>query len=955
MAEPPRHDTLRLAGRGAAVAAVYFAAAHLGFQLAIVAEQITTVWAPTGIAIAALLLWGPRLWPAVWIGAFAANAGSDAPLWTAVLVATGNTLEAAVATAVLRRLARFDDALRRVNDATALIVVGAVLCPVISATAGVTTLCAAGVQPWERYSTLWFDWWLGDALGALIVAPAILTAARHAWSRQDSIRAATFVGLAVAVTHLVFGQLLGSNPHPLEYAVFPVVMAAAVRGGPAPTALAVLAASTVSIWHTVRGAGPFGGTELHQSLVLLQVFMGVLAGTALLVAAAVAERRTSERREHAAAAVLRQREQMLTLAQRAGGVATFEWDIRGQVAHCSSEFFRILGLPGREGAIAAAEWGAYVHPDDRDRMAGHLAAAVEGNQAAAAEYRINAADGRIRWLSYAGQLQRTPDGDRMLGTVLDITNQKHLEAQLREHADELIESRDVLALAMRGGSMGAWARNLTNDDVWWSPELEEIVGLAPGTFTRTEAGFFAFVHEEDRGLVRRVVDDAVAQRSDYTVEFRFRHADGEWRWMEGRGRAVYAADGAPRTLYGIGIDVNGRKKAEMALREAKAAAESANQLKDQFLATLSHELRTPLNAILGYARMLQTNTIPADKRPRAIDVIERNAVAQNQLIEDLLDMSRITAGKVRLDPHPIPSITALRQAVEAMKPAAEAKGVTLDADLDPFAGTITADTTRLQQVFWNLLSNAVKFTTRGGRITVSLRRDGGHVEVCVSDTGAGIDPEFVPFVFEPFRQADAEYSRGQSGLGLGLAIARQLVELHGGTIRASSEGAGRGATFTVRLPRMTNEELVTTGGPPPAHADVAATAGVHGQSLAGLRVLLVEDQPDTLTMFRDALEGFGAHVRTASNGHDALDVAEAWPPDLLVTDLGLPGMDGYELLRALRAKPSLRPFPAVAVSAYASLDDRARALAAGFHTHVAKPIDPAALARALESALLVRE
>ena len=953
---PLRRDALRLVGLGAAIAAAYFAAATLGFRLAVVAEQITTVWAPTGIAIATLLLWGQRLWPAVWIGAFIANAGSDAPLWTAVVLATGNTLEAVVATWALRRLPRFDEALRRVNDVTALIVVGALLCTAISATVGVTTLCAAGVQPWDRFAALWFDWWLGDALGTLIVAPAILTTVRHSWLPRDWMHTASFAGLAVMITHLVFGGLLGVNSHPLEYAVFPVVIAAAVRGGPPATALAVLAASAVSIWHTVRGAGPFAGQELHQSLVLLQVFMGVLAGTALLVAAAVAERRTSERREHAAAAVLRQRDEMLTLAQRAGGVATFTWHTREQVGHCSAEFFRIFGLPAKDGPLTAAEWNGYLHSDDRDRMAAHLASASAGMEPATADYRVNAADGTTRWLSYSGQLQHTPAGDVMVGTVLDVTNQKHLEAQLRRHADELSESRDVLALAMRGGSMGAWSRNLATNEVWWSAELEEIFGMPSGAFTRTEAGFFEFVHEEDRGLVRKVVDDAVEQGSDYTVEFRVKHADGEWHWMEGRGRAVYAADGAPRTLYGIGIDVTGRKRAEMALRDAKAAAESANQLKDQFLATLSHELRTPLNAILGYARMLQTNTIPADKRPRAIDVIERNAVAQNQLIDDLLDMSRITAGKVRLDPEPIPSITVIRQAVEVMKPAADAKGIELDVDLDPFAGTITADTTRLQQVFWNLLTNAVKFTGRGGRITVSLRPEGAHVEVRVSDTGAGIAPEFVPFVFEPFRQADAGFNRGHGGLGLGLAITKQLVELHGGSIAASSDGAGHGATFTVRLPRTTNEELVAAGtlaSPMPADTTAAPSAG--NPSLAGLQILLVDDEPDTLTMFRDALEGSGAHVRTASSGHDALTVTESWLPDLIVTDLGLPGMDGYELLRAFRARTSARPFPAVAVSAYASLDDRSRTLAAGFQAHIAKPIDPAALVRALEAALTVAE
>jgi PAS domain S-box-containing protein len=932
---------------GAAVAVAYIGAAELGFRLAFVAEQITTVWAPTGIAIAALLLWGQRLWPAIWLGAFVANAGSDAPLWTALFVATGNTLEALAATWALRRLPHFDDALRRAADAAAFIVIGAILCPVVSATIGVTTLCAAGVQPWANVTTLWFDWWLGDALGALIVAPALLISTRHQWSRRDWLHLAAFVGTAVGATHLVFGQLLGASPHPFEYVVFPIVIAAALRGGPPVTALVVLAASAVTIFHTVRGAGPFATQEIHLALVLLQVFMGVLAGTALLLTTAIAERRASERRERAAATSLRQRDEMLSLAQRAGGVGTFNWDIGRQTAHCSAEFFRIFGLPARDGVITAEEWGRFVHPDDRERMAAHLTRVVDGLESANTDYRIVAADGSQRWLSYAGRFQESPGGRHIVGTVVDITDRKRLEADLRHHAAELRESRDVLALAMRGGSMGAWARDIATNEVWWSRELEEIVGLPPGGFDRTEAGFFEYVHEADRDTVRRVVDEAVETGSDYTVEFRFRHSSGEWRWMEGRGRAVYREDGTPRSIYGIAIDVTDRKRAELVLRDAKASAESANQLKDQFLATLSHELRTPLNAILGYARMLQTNTIAPEKRQQAIDVIERNARAQNQLIEDLLDMSRITAGKVRLDPEPIPVVTALREAVDGVKPTADAKGIMLEVDVDPFAGTVMADTSRLQQVFFNLLTNAVKFTTKGGRVAVSLRRDGNTVESCIRDTGIGISPEFLPFVFEPFRQGDARFDRGHGGLGLGLAITRQLVELHGGTIEAASDGPGHGATFTVRLPRESLGDMAAPDDGARPAADASAAPATSPVSLDGLQILLVDDEPDTLTMFREALSSAGARVRAVPSAADALRAIDGWCPDLIVTDLGLPGMDGYELLRTLRSTNAHRGAPAVAVSAYAGVEDRSRAIEAGFRAHLAKPIDPAALVRAL--------
>ena len=1043
-----------------AVVAAYVVAATIGFRLAFVAEQITTVWAPTGIALAALYVGGLRFAPAIWVGALIVNLGSDAPPWTAFIIATGNALEAVTAVWWLRKSRRFEPTFQRIGDVLAFVLVAAVACTAISATLGVTALALAGVQSWSRFPVLWFDWWLGDALGAVVVAPAILTALNRTWSKTELIRASAWIAASLLTAQVVFGQVLGITAHPIEYVIFPLVISAAVTGGPGVTAWVVLSTSIVAIWHTVNGAGPFASPEVHQSLILLQAFMGVLAGTSLLLAASVAERRSTEQRERDAAASLRHRQELLQLAQRAGGVATFEWDFRNQVAQCSGEFFRLFGLPAQDGVMKGADWGGFVHPEDRDRMGAHLARALEGTEPAAADYRIIAADGTARWLSYAGQIQRTSDGDRMLGTVVDITDRKRLEAELRHHATEverilesigegfvafdrdfryiyvnppaanmlgrtreelvgripweifpeettkdskriletalltafrrsteihvaawnrwfenrvypspagltiffaditarkqaeaeLRQSRDVLTLAMRGGSMGVWSRNVATNEVWWSRELEELFGLEPGGFNRTEAGFFEFVHEDDRGEVRAAVDHAVQSGSDYIVEFRFRHASGEWRWMEGRGRAVYADDGTPLHLYGLGIDVTERKRAELALREAKAAAESANQLKDQFLATLSHELRTPLNAILGYACMLRTDSIAADKRQRAIEVIERNAVAQNRLIEDLLDMSRITTGKVRLDPTPIPVVSVLREALEGVKPAADAKRIALDIDFDPFAGAVMADTTRLQQVFWNLVTNAVKFTPEGGRVAVSLRRTATNVEIVVSDSGRGISPTFLPFVFEPFRQGESRFDRAHGGLGLGLAITKQLVELHGGTIRASSPGVGQGATFTVTLPCVSGGEAALDGTLPVSFT-AEPTFDAARRSLVGLKILVVDDEPDTLEMFHDALEAAGANVRAAATGPAALAVAETWPPDLIVTDLGLPGMDGYELLAAIRTKRPAAACPAVAVSAYARLDDRSRALAAGFQAHVAKPIEPPALVSILCSAL----
>jgi signal transduction histidine kinase len=446
---------------------------------------------------------------------------------------------------------------------------------------------------------------------------------------------------------------------------------------------------------------------------------------------------------------------------------------------------------------------------------------------------------------------------------------------------------------------------------------------------------------------------ALERTEPAATDYRIIRADGVERWLTYAGQIRDTPVGA--RMLGTVADITDRKRMESALREAKEAAESANQLKDQFLATLSHELRTPLNAILGYARMLKTDSIAPERRPRAIDIIERNAAAQNQLIEDLLDISRITRGQVRLEPTPTSIEAVLREAIEGVRPAADAKRIALDVNINPDAGTISADATRLQQVFWNLLTNAVKFTIPGGRVTASVGRVGDDdVEVAIVDTGEGITADFLPFVFEPFRQADAKLARGHGGLGLGLAISRQLVELHGGTIRANSDGVGQGATFAVRLPRHGDSHanaLMRTAVAPSARTP--ATTGDNNILLDGVDILLVDDDAETLTLFRDSLEAAGATVRAAMTADEALREHDKRPPDLLVTDLGLPGMDGLELLQAIRTKsPNI---PAVAVTGYARLGDRARALGSGFQAHVSKPIDPASFVHALAAALLRAE
>jgi signal transduction histidine kinase len=376
----------------------------------------------------------------------------------------------------------------------------------------------------------------------------------------------------------------------------------------------------------------------------------------------------------------------------------------------------------------------------------------------------------------------------------------------------------------------------------------------------------------------------------------------------------------------------------------RAEAEELSRLKDEFLATMSHELRTPLNAIFGWITLLRTRRLDESTQERALETIERNARAQKRLIEDLLDVSRIVTGKVALELVTVDPRRVVEAALETMHPAAQAKGLKIVPLLDTNAGTVRGDFARLQQVVCNLLSNAIKFTDSGGQVEVCLARRNGEVEISVSDSGQGIKPEFLPLVFDRFRQEDGSISRRHGGLGLGLAIVRHLVELHAGSVDAHSDGEGRGARFIVRLP-------LREAGVPARPTESGAGGLVTPAMLTGLRLLVVDDDPGARELIGGMLEGFGAEVSLAENGQAALTLLLSLRPDVLIADLGMPAMDGYALIEQVRA---LEPefggqTPAVAVTAYASPQDRLRALQAGYQNHVAKPVEADELAIVIAS------
>jgi signal transduction histidine kinase len=416
--------------------------------------------------------------------------------------------------------------------------------------------------------------------------------------------------------------------------------------------------------------------------------------------------------------------------------------------------------------------------------------------------------------------------------------------------------------------------------------------------------------------------------------------------------AVQAAVRARRRQYALRTELARRdqdaiERAEMLKSEQKARreAEAANRLKDEFLATVSHELRTPVNVILGWSGMLVRDGNANDRQRHAIEVIHRNAHAQAHVIEELLDVSRIITGKLRMDPSPVALVPLLQEAIDAVRPAIEGKNITVESEWAENVPTIWGDDDRLRQVFWNLLANAVKFTPDGGQLRVSVRRSDGHVEVRVADNGIGIAPEVLPFVFDRFRQADSTATREHGGLGLGLAIVRQLVELHGGTVSAHSDGVGQGAEFLVRLPIGRRIEIDTHT----AHSPARSADG-HGQlpRLDGVRILVVDDDADGREMLAELLQGQGAIVTTSRSGADAIDAVPTFRPEVMLADIAMPGLDGYELQKRIRETMPADSLPrAIALTAYARAEDKARAFAAGYSAHVPKPVDAQLLVRTI--------
>lgn len=543
---------------------------------------------------------------------------------------------------------------------------------------------------------------------------------------------------------------------------------------------------------------------------------------------------------------------------------------------------------------------------------------------------------------------------RAWGNQRDISERRRIEAERVRSEAALRQSEERYRYLAESIPQLIWTANSAGELLDINQRWLDFTGLTPDQ-VRTE-GWVAVVHPDDVPVLQHHWMIAQQQGKHYQAEGRMRRVDGVYRWHLHQAIPMKDAQGQVVKWFGSATDIEDQKRLEQQRdrllqqeQAARAAAEQANRIKDEFLAVLSHELRSPLNPILGWAKLLRRGTLDATKTAQALEAIERNAKLQIQLIEDLLDVSRILRGKLNLNLVPVDLSSMIKAALETVSLAAEAKSIQVQSQLDSI-GPVLGDAVRLQQVVWNLLSNAIKFTPEGGQVTVQLDTDPSvtatsryaYAQLTVTDTGKGISPEFLPYVFEYFRQADATTTRQFGGLGLGLAIVRHLVELHGGTVQAESAGEDQGARFTVRLPLL--REAIQAHDPPNINLPVPPR-----QPLQHLRVLLVDDEADARDMIAFILQEAGATVTVAQSGLEALESFSQSQPDVVISDIGMPEMDGYMLIRQLRSRwpePGSK-VPAIALTAYAGEVNQQQALAAGFQLHLAKPVEPEELVRAI--------
>jgi PAS domain S-box-containing protein len=947
------------------LAGVYFCAAKIGLRVGVV-DQVTAFWLPSGIALSAVLLYGYGALAGVWVGALLANVTSSEPLLTACAIAVGNSLEAAMGAWFLWRLVDFDRALCRLRDALGLVGLAALASTTVAATIGVTSLCLGGVQPWDKFGELWSVWWLGDAVGVLVVAPLVLRLVHVAENRSFDIwrvpEGTLLIASSTVLNYIIFlgGAWTGLRiEFPLEYAIFPMITWAALRFGAGMTAFLGLSTSIIAVWGTRAGLGPLAPTG---DVLLLQSFIGVLTATGLVLSGAVMQQRLTE---HA------QRRQHSLLRAIAEGTsdAIFVKDREGR--------YLLINSAGAE--LAGKKVEDVLGRDDRDLFSPETAKAImdrdravmaSGTTATYEELTTSAETTRT-YLSTKGPF-RDHEGRviGLFGISRDITARLRAERSARFLADAGVALAGVVDAESTLQKVARLAVPFFAD--WCVVDMVEAEGpmrrvaVAHSDPRRTDLGYELAkrypVHPSlSHGPPRVLRTGRSEMMADTSDEFLVQAARDPkhlailrqlglksylWVPLKARGKNVgvisfvTAESGRHYDLADLAVAEELARRASIALENAQLYAELrlADRRKDEFLATLAHELRNPLAPLRNALEILKSPNVEPAVIDQARGMMDRQVRQLVRLVDDLLDVSRIMQGKIELRKERIDLVVAVQHALETAQPAIAGAGHQLRCDLPPEPLILEADPIRIAQAIANLLHNSAKYTEPGGRIAISAARENGEAVVRVRDTGVGIAADMLPRIFDLFVQGDRRQNRSQGGMGIGLTLVRSLAEIHGGRVSARSDGPGKGSEFVLRLPLCQEQS-------PRDPDDVVASVSVASQPR---RILVVDDNSDAAESLAMFLRLQGHLVRVAMDGQTALDAARAEAPEVAFLDIGMPGMDGYELARRLRQQPVLERMMLVALTGWGQEDDRRRTQAAGFDFHLTKPAEPEVLERLLK-------
>jgi PAS domain S-box-containing protein len=909
----------------ALVFAAYFGGAELGQWLSAEPGHFATFWPNSGLYLSCLLRTPPGRWWVIAAAAVGANLTSDVAVhgqWlsTALGFALANTVEAVVGAALVRYLfgasARLDD-LRRVLT---LFAITALVSTPIGGLIGAATVSAAYAAP---FPLTWKVWWVADALGVLITAPLVLGVCDlKAWPRGARVlEGAALLGGLVVGGLVVFT----ATPPVAPILLFLFLLWAAIRLDVPGVAAAVFALAVVAVRSTVLGYGLYVGTgDVLQRIVSVQLFVAVPALVFYSFAVVLAERRRAEagleqKVRERTAAVRTSEERFRTLFESMDEgycVADIEFDPAGRpidyrVVEMNPAFERHTGLRGVLGrSIREAV------PDlEEFWFETYGRVAVTG---VPTRFEHPARPLGERWFDVYAFRLGGPGSTKVAILFNDITARKRAEGVLKE-------SEAYFRSMVDGSPSMLWVTGPTGQCTYISRRWCEYTGTAMER--NLGLGWLDRVHPDDRPRAGEVFLTANREGRPFTLDYRVRRHDGEYRWAVDAGQPRFDEHGRFVEYVGTFTDIHDRVQAEAGLREA-------DRRKDEFLATLAHELRNPLAPLRNGLQIMKL----AGGDPRAVEnargMMERQVEQMAHLISDLMDLSRISRGKIVLQKARMPIAVAVRNAVDTSRPLVEQMGHELTLRLPDDPVYVDADDTRLTQIFANLLNNAAKYTERGGRIRLSVDRQGGEVVVCVADTGVGIPAHFLDRVFDMFAQVDRSLERAQGGLGIGLNIVKRLVEMHGGGVEAHSDGPGKGSTFLVRLP--------------------AAAAPAGGESGGGSRaaaprrrILVVDDNRDGAVSLAEMLHLIGHDTRTAHDGLEAVAVAEAFRPDVILMDIGMPKLNGYDACRRIRDKKWGRGVILIAQTGWGQDEDKRKSHDAGFDFHVTKPVNPVELERIL--------